>query len=54
MSGNGENIETRINDKYIVGAKIGSGSFGDIFIATNSENGEMLAIKVEDSKSKHP
>jgi len=48
------NVETRINDKYVVGAKLGSGSFGDIFLATNNENGEIVAIKMEDSKSKHP
>ena len=54
MANKKDNVETRINDKYIVGAKLGSGSFGDIFLATNNENGEIVAIKMEDSKSKHP
>ena len=49
-----ENNETRINDKFIVGQKLGSGSFGDIFLATNAETGEVVAIKMEDSKTKHP
>merc|ERR1712003_112628 len=32
----------------------GSGSFGDIYISTNVQTGEEIAIKLESIKSKHP
>lgn len=54
MANKVEQVETRINDKYAVGAKLGSGSFGDIFLSTNYETGELLAIKMEDGKTKNP
>ena len=34
--------------------KIGSGSFGDIYIGTSIETGEEIGIKLESIKSKHP
>jgi len=37
-----------------LGRKIGSGSFGDIYIGTNVQSGEEVAIKLESIKSKHP
>jgi len=37
-----------------LGRKIGSGSFGDIYIGTNVQTGEEVAIKLESIKSKHP
>lgn len=40
--------------KYRLGRKIGSGSFGDIYIGTNITNGEEVAIKLESTQSKHP
>jgi len=36
-----------------MGQKFGSGAFGEIYMATNSQNNEVLALKTEDSKSKH-
>ncbi|KAM3145968.1 hypothetical protein pb186bvf_001946 [Paramecium bursaria] len=45
--------DLKFNNKYQVQLKLGSGSFGDIFLVT-TPNGEILAAKVEDSKSKHP
>ncbi|KAI9188442.1 serine/threonine protein kinase [Blastocladiella emersonii ATCC 22665] len=40
--------------KYRIGRKIGSGSFGDIYLGTNIMNGEEVAIKLESVKAKHP
>ena len=40
--------------KYRIGRKIGSGSFGDIYLGTNIISGEEVAIKLENTKAKHP
>ena len=40
--------------KYRLGRKIGSGSFGDIYIGINVRTGEEVAIKLELVKTKHP
>lgn len=40
--------------KYRLGRKIGSGSFGDIYLGTNLTTGEEVAIKLESIKTKHP
>ncbi|KAJ3339656.1 serine/threonine protein kinase [Entophlyctis luteolus] len=46
--------EMGIGGKYRLGRKIGSGSFGDIFLGTNTINGEEVAIKLESVRAKHP
>lgn len=43
-----------INEKWVVGQKLGSGSFGDIFLASEINSGELVAVKMEDGQSKHP
>ena len=47
-------METTILKKYKLGRKIGSGSFGEIYIGTNKENNQEVAIKLEPIKTKHP
>jgi serine/threonine protein kinase len=47
-------MELRVGNKYRLGRKIGSGSFGDIYIGTNIANGEEVAIKLESVHSLHP
>ncbi|SGY79809.1 BQ5605_C008g05228 [Microbotryum silenes-dioicae] len=37
-----------------IGKKIGSGSFGDIYLGVNIISGEEVAIKLESVKAKHP
>merc|ERR1712048_1554906 len=39
---------------YRLGRKIGSGSFGDIYLGTNMGSGEEVAIKLESMKTRHP
>jgi len=46
-------MELRVGNKYRLGRKIGSGSFGDIYVGTNTLNGEEVAIKLESITSKH-
>ena len=41
-------------DPAAVGKKIGSGSFGDIYLGVNIISGEEVAIKLESIKAKHP
>jgi serine/threonine protein kinase len=47
-------IELRVGGKYRLGQKIGQGSFGDIFIGVNVQTNELVGIKLESTKSKHP
>ncbi|XP_057596862.1 casein kinase I isoform X5 [Hippopotamus amphibius kiboko] len=63
-------MELRVGNKYRLGRKIGSGSFGDIYLAAdglglqwavgkprlgaNIASGEEVAIKLECVKTKHP
>jgi casein kinase I family protein HRR25 len=70
MSTNKKPQDLRVGNKYRIGRKIGSGSFGDIYLGmetfthiwqvlmysagTNIISGEEIAIKLESVKAKHP
>ncbi|KAG6535787.1 hypothetical protein ZIOFF_000816 [Zingiber officinale] len=43
-----------VGAKYMLGRKIGSGSFGEIFLATHVDTFEIVAVKIENIKTKHP
>uniref|UniRef100_A0A3B3IAK5 non-specific serine/threonine protein kinase n=1 Tax=Oryzias latipes TaxID=8090 RepID=A0A3B3IAK5_ORYLA len=47
-------MELCVGNKYRLGRKIGSGSFGDIYLGSNIATGEEVAIKLECVKTKHP
>ncbi|KAL0015546.1 hypothetical protein SO802_002615 [Lithocarpus litseifolius] len=47
-------MERIVGGKYKLGRKIGSGSFGEIFLATHVDSFEIVAVKIENSKTKHP
>lgn len=47
-------MELRVGKKYRLGRKIGSGSFGEIYLGTNMTTGEEVAIKLEPVNSRHP
>ncbi|VDP73673.1 unnamed protein product [Echinostoma caproni] len=49
-----EFMELRVGNKYRLGRKIGSGSFGEIYLGTDIAKGEEVAIKLECVKAKHP
>ncbi|KAH9818465.1 kinase-like domain-containing protein [Melampsora americana] len=50
----GSAMDLRVGGKYRIGKKIGSGSFGDIYLGINIISGEEVAIKLESVKAKHP
>ena len=43
-----------VGGKYRLIRKIGSGSFGDIYLAVTSNNAEEVAVKLESQKARHP
>ncbi|KAK4407247.1 Casein kinase-like protein 11 [Sesamum angolense] len=43
-----------VGGKFKLGRKIGGGSFGELFLGVNIQNGEEVAIKLEPVKTKHP
>ncbi|WOK94352.1 hypothetical protein Cni_G03054 [Canna indica] len=47
-------MERVIGGKFKLGKKIGSGSFGELYLGVNIQSGEEVAIKMESVKSKHP
>lgn len=47
-------MEPRVGNKFRLGRKIGSGSFGEIYLGTNIQTNEEVAIKLENAKTKHP
>ncbi|GLU22396.1 hypothetical protein SLE2022_384760 [Rubroshorea leprosula] len=46
-------MEPRVANKFRLGRKIGSGSFGEIYLGTNIQTNEEVAIKLENVKTKH-
>ncbi|KAF4084965.1 hypothetical protein AMELA_G00112000 [Ameiurus melas] len=47
-------MDLRVGNRYRLGRKIGSGSFGDIYLGTDISVREEVAIKLECVKTKHP
>ncbi|KAL5212329.1 hypothetical protein ABZP36_023176 [Zizania latifolia] len=47
-------MEHVIGGKFKLGRKIGSGSFGELYLGANIQSGEEVAIKLESVKSRHP
>ncbi|XP_061367478.1 casein kinase 1-like protein 6 isoform X2 [Gastrolobium bilobum] len=43
-----------IGGKFKLGRKIGSGSFGELYLAVNVQTGEEVAVKLEPVKTRHP
>ncbi|KGN61593.1 casein kinase 1-like protein 10 isoform X1 [Cucumis sativus] len=47
-------MEHVIGGKFKLGRKIGSGSFGELYLGTNVQTEEEVAVKLESVKTKHP
>ncbi|GAB4850885.1 Casein kinase 1-like protein 10 [Ancistrocladus abbreviatus] len=47
-------MEHVIGGKFKLGRKIGSGSFGELYLGVNVQTSEEVAIKLESVKTKHP
>lgn len=54
MSVEPSSLDLRVGKKYRIGRKIGSGSFGDIYLGINVISGEEVAIKLESVQARHP
>ncbi|XP_025220380.1 casein kinase I isoform X1 [Theropithecus gelada] len=50
----GSKAELVVGGKYKLVRKIGSGSFGDVYLGITTTNGEEVAVKLESQKTKHP
>ncbi|CAG9310075.1 unnamed protein product [Blepharisma stoltei] len=46
--------DIRIGGRYRIGKKIGSGSFGEIFLGIEIQTNEEVAIKLENINTRHP
>jgi casein kinase 1 len=53
-TGRQDQFEIRVGRRYRLGKKVGSGSFGDIYLGTHVDNGNEVAIKLEPSSTRHP
>uniref|UniRef100_A0A1I8HXX6 non-specific serine/threonine protein kinase n=1 Tax=Macrostomum lignano TaxID=282301 RepID=A0A1I8HXX6_9PLAT len=54
MASSANSKEFIVNQKYRLIKKIGSGSFGEIYLGVNQTNGEEIAVKLESQKARHP
>ncbi|XP_076946516.1 casein kinase 1-like protein 9 [Bidens hawaiensis] len=43
-----------VGGKFKLGRKIGSGSFGELYLGVSIQTGEEVAVKLEPTKTKHP
>ncbi|ESQ36481.1 hypothetical protein EUTSA_v10007554mg [Eutrema salsugineum] len=43
-----------VGGKFNLGRKLGSGSFGEIFLGVNVQTGEEVAVKLEPLRARHP
>ncbi|KAK9501500.1 hypothetical protein O3M35_012213 [Rhynocoris fuscipes] len=54
MAGIKNGIDFVVAGRYRLVRKIGSGSFGDIYLGINVSNGEEVAVKLEPTRARHP
>eukprot|EP01128_Nolandella_sp_AFSM9_P005743 TRINITY_DN2841_c0_g3_i5.p1 TRINITY_DN2841_c0_g3~~TRINITY_DN2841_c0_g3_i5.p1 ORF type:complete len:486 (-),score=139.86 TRINITY_DN2841_c0_g3_i5:95-1552(-) len=49
-----ESFDVRVGSRYRLTTKVGSGSFGDIYIGEDVRSGQKVGVKLESVKNKHP
>ncbi|CAA7028069.1 unnamed protein product [Microthlaspi erraticum] len=49
-----QKIDHVIGGKFKLGRKLGSGSFGELYLGINIQTGEEVAVKLEPVKTRHP
>lgn len=47
-------IVSEVGEKYVLRSKIGAGSFGEVYLATDKTSQRKVAVKIEKSNCKHP
>lgn len=50
----GSGLEVRVGNRFRLQQKIGSGSFGDVYVGVDLATHEQVGVKLESAKSKHP
>jgi serine/threonine protein kinase len=46
-------MDIKIGGKYKISKKIGSGSFGEIYLGVHISSGTEIAVKIERRRSRH-
>jgi len=46
--------EIKVGGRFLIGKKLGSGSFGDIYLGTDVQTKLEVAVKIEPANSRHP
>ncbi|KAL1200041.1 Casein kinase 1-like protein 11 [Cardamine amara subsp. amara] len=54
MMDRNQKIDHVIGGKFKLGRKLGSGSFGELYLGINIQTGEEVAVKLEPVKTRHP
>ncbi|WZZ52936.1 hypothetical protein YC2023_053043 [Brassica napus] len=54
MERNQKKMDHVIGGKFKLGRKLGSGSFGELYLGINIQTGEEVAVKLEPVKTRHP
>ena len=47
-------MDLKLGGKYKMGKKLGSGAFGEVFMAKEIATGDEVAVKVESNRTRHP